>query len=144
MPRPGVRCYFFTLFVLFLLSNQARTQQTSPEGYYVTLKNDTIAGSFPRYRETIHNPASVTFLAKGSTHETELVPDSCFAIVISRSDKFLSYHGKRLLNPTSALDVTGNFPDRYEEVSVFLRELYDNGNFRLYALPGERRDNFYI
>jgi hypothetical protein len=139
-----LRQFAVSLFITFLLSLQVHAQQINPDGYYITLTNDTISGSFIHYRETVHNPSSITFLRKGSLREIVLIPDSCLAISVSQSDTYLSYHGKRLVNPTSSVEVEGNQLDQYEDVSVFLRELYNNGHYRLYGLTDRRRANFFV
>ncbi|HEY4112204.1 hypothetical protein [Puia sp.] len=143
MTRIHLLCLPFALFFL-LLSQQSQAQQTDPVGYYITLTHDTVAGSFPHYRETSHNPTTIAFLPGGASRPVQLSPGSCLVVSIDGADRWLAYQGKVLANPTSAAEQDGDGADRYTEGSVFVRELYNDGHFRLYELAGRQRENFFI
>jgi hypothetical protein len=127
--------------LFFAVLHPARAQQT---GYYVSLTHDTIRGVFPHYTASYFNPGSLTFQPNGASEDLKLTPANFLAVAIDGSDKFIPYHGQRLTNPaTDAQAQTGGRADEYEDITTFLREIYNDGTYRLYKYTDARRNNFY-
>ena len=129
---------------LLLLQFNLHAQNTSPDGYYINTKGDTIFGKFINYPEYKASPATIPFQPTGASAEIQLSPANCTKVVIAHSDTYIAYKGKRLTNETDYRIAEGKTDDAYEDVTVFLRQLFDDGRFQLYELTDSKRNNYYI
>jgi hypothetical protein len=134
----------FILFSALLVSLQLSAQSHDADGYYIGLKGDTVFGKFPGYAEYSNSPAKVPFQPSNADEPITLTPDSCLKFSAGHGESFISYTGKRLANATNYQNATSDNIDVYTDVSVFIRELFNDGHYRLYELKDSKRSNFYI
>ena len=132
------------LCLLVSLNSSLHAQNPSPDGYYINLKGDTVSGKFINYPEYNKNPVTIAFQPAGSSRVLALAPADCRKISIAHSDTYISYKGKRLVNETDYRNAQSKSDDEYEEVTVFLRELFNDGHYQLYQLSDNRRNNYYV
>jgi hypothetical protein len=120
-------------------------QRNDLDGYYIDLQGDTISGKFISYVDYATNPSKVQF-QHASDPAIALTPAICLKFSVRNSDTYISYTGKRMLNGTHLqdADADADTADKFENIVVFLRELFNDGHYRLYELHDRKRDNFYI
>jgi len=133
-----------TALSLLFITPVLYAQNLNKPGYYISLKGDTVSGTFINYPEYDNSPANVVFQPSGSSQPITLSPGQCRGFSVTNSDTYISYHGKRLANATDYKEEQGKSKDEYEDVSIFLRELFNNGHYQLYELKDKKRSNFYI
>jgi hypothetical protein len=132
-----------TLSAFLFVSSGLFAQNHDPEGYYINKKGDTVKGRFPNYAEYGNSPAEVPFQPSGAGNQVLLVPDNCVKFSVGHADAYIAFKGKRLTNPTNFHNTNGQSGDAYEDVSIFLRELYNDGQYQLFEFKGADRSNFY-
>jgi hypothetical protein len=117
-------------------------------GYFVDNKGDTIKGSFPKYSQWSKNPNKVQFLVAGNSNTIQLSPENCMWFSVDGYDEYISYTGRRLLNPIDdnvAVDNTDyfNFEDRDTSIVVFLRVVIKTPKCNIYVLNDNLRTNLF-
>jgi hypothetical protein len=127
------------------LHSQLFSQSHDSDGYYINFKGDTVFGKFINYQEPAASPSVFSFQATGSSEAISLSPDKSKKVSVNRSDNYIAYQGKRQTNPTNYNDAQlSDTGDVYEDISAFLRELYNDGHYHLYELVDKRRSNFFV
>jgi hypothetical protein len=114
------------------------------QDFYVTNDGQTVNGSVDNYKEWSKNPTEVTFTKPDGSTVT-LTPANCKSFKVG-NDNYISYHGTRVANSDNVIYSQG---DQSEEeikdtVNVFLRRVYQHGNYALYKLFDNKRINFYL
>ncbi|HEY4149461.1 MAG TPA: hypothetical protein VGM41_11050 [Chitinophagaceae bacterium] len=132
------------LCLLALLQYPAHAQNTNPDGYYINLTGDTVFGKFINYQEYNKSPASIVFQPAGASLPMSLTPANCRKLSVAHYDIYISYKGKRLANETDYRNAQGKSDDVYEDINVFLRELFNDGHYQLYELADGKRNNYYV
>lgn len=135
---------FCALFIYTVLDAQIQTFK----GYYITNNGDTIKGVFPKYTQWNNNPNEVEFFQDGNAKSEQLTPSNCRKFLIENYDEYLSYSGKRLINPIEdnvAVDNRGyfDFHDRDSSVTTFLRLVIRTTHCEIYAFTDPVRTNFF-
>jgi hypothetical protein len=72
-----------------------------------------------------------------------LSPAICLKFSAGNAGVFISYVGPRLANPTNYQFVKENSKAVYEQASLFIKEMFNDGHYRLYELADRDRVNFY-
>lgn len=127
------------------LHMQLYAQSRDIDGYYINLKGDTVFGKFPNYRESSNSPTDLPFQVKGSYETISLSPAICQRISVATADNYVAYRGKRQTNATNYNNAQmADTANLYEDISAFLRELYNDGHYHLYQFLDKRRSNFYV
>ncbi len=145
--RPLVRGWFFSFIILFSLPAAAQ-QANLFSGYYLSLENDTIRGTFSDYKEWSKSPSKVKFLTSAGK-EVILIPTEVKSFFIEGYESYLSFNGKRLINPIldeELYRVDGYLPsdDILGDTSIFIREIVALKSVALYELNDNRRWNYFL
>jgi hypothetical protein len=121
-------------------------QKTNFTGYYITPEGQSISGKFPNYIDNAKTPLTVKFEDSASSRVIELSPSKCRSLVVEHFDRFIAFKGRRLSNPTEWRNIAlhDENKDTFEEVSGFLRVLFDNEKLGLYQLIDNKRTNYYV
>src|SRR6202000_599013 len=108
-------------------------QKTDFAGYYITPDGQVISGKFPNYKDNTKTPLTVKFEDSATSRTIELSPSNCQSFSVLHFDRFMAFTGKRLSNPTEWRNIPLNDEneDNFEEISGFLRVLFDNGQLCL-------------
>jgi hypothetical protein len=134
------------LAIALLFCTQSFGQKKTFPGFYVSTAGDTVTGTFINYSDWDKNPSDVDFAAT-SGKTTKLTPQNCRTFVVEGQDEYLSYVGKRLVNPIDDHEVLSrhhtNFGDEEEEVVTFLRLVARAPECELYVFTGSKRSNFF-
>jgi hypothetical protein len=123
-------------------------QDRTFNGFYVTPQHDTVKGSFPKYKEAAKSPDKIQFIPTGSATPIQLTPLDCLEATITDYDQYLSYTGKRLINPIDdvvAMDNRGyfDFHDSALSVTAFVRLVTATPQCSIYVLDDNTRTNFF-
>jgi hypothetical protein len=122
-------------------------QKKTVPGLYISLQGDTVKGMFYNYMQWNKNPSEVEFTIAASAKSITLTPHNCQKLILEGYDEYLSYAGKRLINPITDYDVLdkhySSFNDEMEEVVAFLRLVTRTPNCELYVLTDSKRINFF-
>jgi hypothetical protein len=134
------------LSILFLCDNLF-AQNKNFTGFYISNEGDTIKGSFPKYSQWNYNPDIVEFLTADSK-SIHLTPLNCKKFSIETYDEYISYFGKRLINPiedNEAIDSRGYFDykDKDTSINTFLRLVEGTPTCDIYVLTDKIRTNFF-
>lgn len=137
-----------TTLGVFFISASLFAQKKSLPGYYITLQGDTIKGVFPRYAQWSKNPSQVEFSIEGTTNQIRLTPQNAHKFVVEGYDEYLSYSGRRLVNPIEDAILIGeqlffDSHDSIQQVSLFLRLVKRTTGGDLYILNDALRMNFF-
>jgi hypothetical protein len=136
----------FLLYGIMVCTPLFAQRRTVP-GHYISLQGDTVKGMFLNYSEWSKNPSSVEFAPVGSLKPTMLTPQNCRQFVIEGYDEYVSFLGKRLVNPISDKKVLDkkyrSDADEPEEVATFLRLVTRTPGCQLYAFTDIKRTNFF-
>jgi hypothetical protein len=120
-------------------------QHPAATGYYISSEGRIISGTFPGFKDHLKNPSIVKFVDSATSHVVELSVSNCQSFSITHVDRFIAYRGRRLTNSTNWQDaIPVEAADSYENIFVFLRVLFDNGQLGLYELVGDKRVNYYV
>jgi hypothetical protein len=135
-------------FCTVLLCLQLHAQNKIFTGYYVTDNGDSVTGTFPKYSEWNKNPSVVDFIPANTATSVQLTPLNCQKFKIENQDEFLSYLGKRLINPIEDNEAINNrgyadFTDQISDVTVFLRLVARAPACEIYILNDNARTNFF-
>lgn len=134
------------LSVFAILTQTSAQAQSKFTGYYIQLDGDTVKGTFPGYRQWENNPYKVKFLPS-TGGEVTLTIENCKLFHVDSYDTYLSYKGKRMLNPGTNQEISNaneaSSQDRYTTVSTFLREFAMSGDVKFYILTDNERTNFF-
>jgi hypothetical protein len=117
-------------------------------GFYVNNNGDTIRGSFPALKQTGKNPKEIDFLPSAKTGLVKLTPSGCYRVVVENFEEYVSYNGKRLINPIEESEVLGNkdrwtFTNEYDTLHTFLRLIRKFNDFEVYVQQDNVRRNFF-
>jgi hypothetical protein len=141
--------FSFVLFIfLFLFSSSVLAQKKSLPGFYISNDGDTVKGVFPYYGQWAKNPSLVQFIPSDAMEPMQLTPQNTRSFLVEGYDEYLSYSGRRLLNPIEdyALlneQLPGGSADNYEEVATFLRLVIKTEGASLYVFYDAKRTNFF-
>jgi hypothetical protein len=112
-------------------------------GYYISLKEDTVAGFFTDFAEWNFNPSHVKF--QSSTNEVQvLTVENCKSFEVNGYDQYVPMQIRRM---TNAIKYSGNSAmegtEAYESIKVFTRLIYDNNGFKLFEYKDRKRENYF-
>lgn len=130
--------------IFFIICLLTGTTTAFCQDSYVSLDGQIIPGKFENYKEWSKNPSSVLFKSDNGTVIT-LTPENCKSFVAG-IDTYVSYHGTRIINTENALKNTGLFSPvpTTDTVNIFLHQVYQFENYKLYKLFDNKRTNFYF
>jgi hypothetical protein len=141
---------FFILTALsyaILFCTPSFAQKKTIPGYYISVQNDTVKGTFSGYSQWSQSPSEVVFTPAGSGSTTKLTPQNCLNFILEGNDEYLSYTGQRLVNPIYDNEVItkrdSSFDDKKEEVITFLRLVTRTPVCELYVYADNKRTNFF-
>jgi hypothetical protein len=133
----------FILAATLCVQLDLAAQDPNRNEYYINLKGDTIFGKFVDFPEGDKSPEKPSFIPEGDSLPLVLSPASCRKFSAGNSGIYISYSGRRLANSTNYQFVRENSKDVYEQVSLFMKELFNDGHYRLYELADKNRTNFF-
>lgn len=136
----------FAIVPVILSCNILLAQKKNVSGYYIDTQGDTVRGSFTKYAQWSKNPQQVEFLSDNG--QVLLSPANCNRFSVAGYDTYISYTGKRLLNPIDdgvVMDYKTLISDKdsSEQVSVFLRLATNTAGVSLYVLNDNNRINYF-
>jgi hypothetical protein len=138
-----MRTFILLLFGGLLASAPAAAQPTF-NGYYIDNNGDTIAVTFPKYRQWKNSPAQIQVRSAGG-REVLLTPGNAREVTIEGYDTYRSRHFTRLINPFTNTNYYNLSPlDSIEEVHGFLFFLAGSGGVSLYKYSDHKRENFFL
>jgi hypothetical protein len=137
-----------TTFAIFFFCNPIFAQKKTIPGYYITEQGDTVNGVFPKYAQWTKNPSHIEFIIDGATNQILLTPQNTRKFVVEGYDEYVSYTGKRLVNPIEDAVLIGGrssvgSSDSSENVISFLRLVKRTTGGNLYILNDAQRTNFF-
>jgi len=132
---------------ILLLCIQLQAQNKIFTGFYISNSGDTVKGHFPKYTQWAQNRVRVDFISANNS-TIQLTPFNCFKFSIDNYDEYISYSGKRLINPiedNTAIDNRGyfDFHDRDTITTIFLRLVTRTPKCEIYVLTDNIRTNFF-
>lgn len=132
---------------LLLFCGLLNAQKKTVSGFYITLQGDTVKGTFAAYNQWSRNPSEVQFISNTSK-TISLSAQNSRKFVIEGYDEYLSYTGKRLLNPIEDQEVIkdkaySSFDDQQAELTTFLRLVTRTTGAELYVFNDSKRLNFF-
>lgn len=142
-----MRATFLFFAIIFCICLNAQTKIIS--GYYVNTSGDTVKGSFPKYSQWSRSPDKVEFIPAGNSNSLQLTPANCLAFSLDNYDYYISYSGKRLINPIdddAAINSIGYFFDAKDfdtTIVGFLRLVTKTPLCEIYVFNDHIRMNFF-
>lgn len=142
-----MRAIFLFCTVVMCTCLNAQTKIVS--GYYVNTSGDTIKGSFPKYNQWSRSPDKVEFTPAGNSNSLQLTPVNCLAFSLDNYDHYISYSGKRMINPIdddAAINSIGYFFDAKDfdtTIAGFLRLVTKTPLCEIYVFNDHIRLNFF-
>lgn len=142
-------CYLNIVFYSLFFSVHLFAQEKVFSGSYQTEKGEKIEGVFTNYKQWDINPAQVNFTPTGASTATTLTPMNCRSFLVNGYDEYLSYSGKRLINPIGDVKKVMNYGnenanDQYADIATFLRLVIRTPSCELYILKDAVRTNFFL
>lgn len=137
------------LFCTILVCTCLNAQTKIIAGYYINSSGDTIKGSFPKYSQWSRSPDKVEFIPAGNSNSLQLTPANCLAFSLDNYDYYISYSGKRLINPIdddAAINSIGYFFDAKDfdtTIVGFLRLVTKTPLCEIYVFNDHIRMNFF-
>lgn len=145
--QTNMKTIFLFCTLLFCICLNAQIKVIS--GYYVNTSGDTVKGSFPKYSQWSRNPDRVEFIPAGNSNILQLTPATCLAFSIDNYDDYVSYSGKRLINPIeddAAINNNGYFFDSKDfdtTITCFLRLVIKTPLCEILVFNDRLRANFF-
>lgn len=132
------------LFVVLLATGLAAAAQQSFNGYYINNSGDTMAVSFPNYKQWKNNPAQIEVRTAGG-QDVVLTPGNTREVTIDGYDTYRSRRFTRLTNPYLFYSFSNlSEVDSTEDLHGFLLFLAKGDGVSLYKYSDQRRENFFI
>jgi hypothetical protein len=138
-----------SIFFLLILVNYGALHAQKGKGSFVVREvGDTLYGVFQNIKSLgDESPKKLTFLPDSANEKMILKPKDCRYVYIDATHVYLPYIGKRMTNPPSAkgafVFTDADAPDRYKNVSVFLKKISSTRYCDFYVLNDARRMNLF-
>ena|GEM_PF-6167307 len=138
-----------TAFLLLLaLSSLKLSAQKASASYVVKIEGDTLYGTFKNPGSwMVWNARKLEFTPDNSGAQLTLKPRDCRYVFIDSAHVYIPYTGKRMTNPATAAGAfmfnDAETPDKYKNVTVFLRKVISTRYCDFYVLSDAKRINLY-
>jgi hypothetical protein len=123
--------------------------QKALAGFYITLRGDTVTGSFPQFKQWKNNPSAVRF-ETAVKQVIELTPGMCRSFTIPGYDTYETMETNRMTNSTRFSEYKFRMLNRqsdtatYERINAFFRRVFFSKSLSLYEFSDTKRMNYFL